>query len=92
MCSFTDAVMDDPHESNRSNDAAMVRSGNACELTSHDSPHRTMCVEVTSHERHERQALESVRRAAVKSTLEELKKVARGLDGDQWMYLQPSVG
>lgn len=51
-----------------------------------------MCVEVTSHERHERQALESVRRAAVKSTLEELKKVARGLDGDQWMYLQPSVG
>jgi hypothetical protein len=82
--SFHDAMMDDSRESNRSDSAVMVRSGNVCAL---HPPHQPMCVEVTSRELHERRALESVRRAAVKSTLEELKKVARGLDRDTWMYL-----
>lgn len=85
--SFHDAMMDDSRESNRSDSAVMVGSGNVCELSALHPPHQPMCVEVTSRELHERRALESVRRAAVKSTLEELKKVARGLDRDTWMYL-----
>ena len=85
--SFHDAMMDDSRESNRSDSAVMVRSGNVCELSALHPPHQPMCVEVTSRALHERRALESVRRAAVKSTLEELKKVARGLDRDTWMYL-----
>ena len=85
--SFHDAMMDDSRESNRSDSAVMVGSGNVCELSALHPTHQHMCVEVTSRELHERRALESVRRAAVKSTLEELKKVARGLDRDTWMYL-----
>lgn len=47
---------------------------------------RDFAVAACSSERHERRALELARQSAVKSALEDLRKIANELDADAWMY------
>jgi len=48
-------------------------------------PRARLCAEA-ARERHERRTLDVVDRMVVKSTMDELRKVADSLDADAWMY------
>lgn len=47
---------------------------------------RDVAVAACSSERHERRALELARQSAVKSALDDLRRIANELDADAWMY------